>query len=221
MIVLRMCLLFGFVLMTGCIKIYETKTDPQLENMDFFAGKKVKVEGFEYQYTSDSEYNTGGGVNLYDGQQNIRYGRERHNIDTRMFGYVSRLFEDKGMSVSDEDYDYIVQGFIPMREYNTIARYYCLELPLRILSLTMYSSQMGYSIVEIRLYDKEGNFIKEFTAQKETIYQTIGIPFHRAWHYPYEGYPVALESATMSALNKCLDKALIEMKTYKWPETTK
>ena len=221
MIMMRLFLISCFVMLSGCIRVYETKVDQQSENMDFFAGKKVKVECFEYQYTSDSEYNTGGGVNLYDGRQNIRYGRTGHNIDKRMFGYVTHLFEDKGMRVSNEDYDYIVQGFIPMREYNTIARYYCLELPLRILSLTMYNSQMGYSIVEIRLYDKDGNFIKEFTAQKETIYQTIGIPFHRAWHYPYEGYPVALESATMSALNKCLDKTLVEMKTYEWPAPSK
>jgi len=221
MILKKLFLVCSCVLVSGCLKIHETKTDPQSISLDFFSGKKIKVEGFTYQYTSDSEYNTGGGVNLYDGAQDIRYGRKPCNVDRRMLGYVRHLLEDKGVKVNDPDYDYIIQGFIPMREYNTVARYYCLEIPLKILSLFMYNSQMGYSIVEIRVYDREGNFIKEFSKEKETIYQTIGIPFHKYWHYPYEGYPVALESATMSALNKCLDAALSEMKTYDWSTSTK
>ena len=202
------------LLCTGCMKFYQTKIVTPDEKVEVLAHKNIKVENFEYEYISDSDHDsglglTGGLIPL----ASMKYGNHSCYKSKRMNKYVTDLLESYKVNTRARDYEFIIEGLIPIREYDRRFKYYLLDVPLIVLTLQSYYVQFGHAEVEVRIYRKNREFVKAYRAKKRTAYSTIGVPFHTWGAFEYTCFPVALEMATKHCINQCLNQFFEDYRT--------
>ncbi len=206
--------LFALIaLCSGCVNVGKAKLTEIDADTDFLKGKKIKVEGFAYDYVTVGEMTTGRGFNWGNGVfSKVSFGTPKSVKSHRVNLYISHFLEDHGVNVREEDYELIIKGLIPQREYDYSVRYWCLDFPLSLITLQMYYRQNGISTAGIRVYTKDGEFLKAYQIQKKGHYTTIGLPLHTVGVFEYRGYPIALDISTFSCVNHCMNQFLKDYK---------
>ncbi|MCK5834138.1 MAG: hypothetical protein KAG98_00220 [Lentisphaeria bacterium] len=211
----RLMLLFLLTLLcTGCMKFYQTKIEEPDKQVEFLAHRNLKIEDFEYEYISESDHDSGlgfsGGIIPI---VSTKFGNHSCYKSQRMNKYVTDLLESYKVNTRSADCEFIIEGLIPIREYNRSPKYYLLDVPLIVLTLQSYYVQHGHAEVEIRIYRKNREFVKSYHAKKKTVYSTIGVPFHTWGAFEYTCFPVALEMATKDCINRCLNQFFEDYRT--------
>jgi len=201
------------LLLSGCMKFYQSKVEQVTEPTACVEHKKFKVEDFQYEYISDSDHDSGLGFGSgFIPLRTVKFNDHACYKSDRMHKYMTDLLESYKVNTRSKDFELIIEGSIPIRQYDRKARYYCLDLPIIFLTLQSYYVQYGKAEVEIRIYRSNREYVKSYRATKKTKYSTIGVPFHTWGAFEYTCFPVALEMATKDCLHHCLNQFLRDYK---------
>lgn len=193
-------------LMTGCMSLHETTMTPVTEEPQELAKKKIGIQGFDYKYET---YQNGHGT-TFNSDGTVGSSSYRHRTtETSNAGtsYVYHKFEELGVNTRNKTPDLLLVG-----EMGKIKFPFLKNLTNSILTvgtLMIYGARQQETWNQIRVYNSEGEFLKEYYSEAEYSYKSLGVPLHIVAVDKLKSENMSIEVAKR-AINKNLNSFLAD-----------